>query len=336
DRFVVTGAADGLVKVWDIFLRQCVQTLVASDAQVSSLRMDIAGRRLYCGLRESQLKVFNTEALLKADDMHGDDAGTTMTMIAVVVEHGGIQRKLQKPVTSMSFSHDGAFLLATTSKTVEIFRILTREEVRKKVSRKRKRCAAKKDGGEETHGNYDNEEEEVEAGVKNSRREPNKVLEEITNGTGPNPGSASGAPAAASATEEVVLLRTFFLEQKVRSACFIPPTSGSFRDADRLHVAIAFNNNNVCTYTTALTTTELSGGATWTLEDLKPRQTMEQRGHQSDIRQLTFVEDDTTLLSMSAEKLMMWNVSIKVQQGETEVGEPHDFYDAKEANVQHA
>ncbi|KAF8290139.1 putative WD domain, G-beta repeat/Dip2/Utp12 Family [Trypanosoma cruzi] len=336
DRFVVTGAADGLVKVWDIFLRQCVQTLVASDAQVSSLRMDSAGRRLYCGLRESQLKVFNTEALLKADDMHGDDAGTTMTMIAVVVEHGGIQRKLQKPVTSMSFSHDGAFLLATTSKTVEIFRILTREEVRKKVSRKRKRCAAKKDGGEETHGDYENEEEEVEVGVKNSRREPNKVPEELKNGTGPNPGSANGAPAAASATEEVVLLRTFFLDQKVRSACFIPPTSGSFRDADRLHVAVAFNNNNVCTYTTALTTTELSGGATWTLEDLKPRQTMEQRGHQSDIRQLTFVEDDTTLLSMSAEKLMMWNVSIKVQQGETEVGEPHDFYDAKEANVQHA
>ncbi|RNF25836.1 U3 small nucleolar RNA-associated protein 12 [Trypanosoma conorhini] len=311
DRLVVTGAADGLVKVWDIALRQCVQTLVASDAQVASLRMDSAGRRLYCGLRESQLKVFNTEALLTADESHGADAAAAAaTATATVVEHGGIQRKLQKPVTSLSFSHDGAFLLACTSKTVEVFRVLTREEVRRKISRKRKRRAAGHDAAQEDDADA-HEAENPQAGGAN----------------------------AASAAEEVVLLRTFFMEKKVRGACFVPPASSGpsgGRDADRLHIAVTFNNNNVCTYTTALATSELAGAATWTLQDLKPRQTMEQRGHQSDIRQLAFVEDDTALLSLSAEKVMMWNVALKPQHGDVGAAAAHDFYDAKEANVHHA
>ncbi|ORC86315.1 uncharacterized protein TM35_000291970 [Trypanosoma theileri] len=361
---VVTGAADGLIKVWDIGIRQCVQTLVASDAQVSSICLDSAGRRLYCGLRESQLKVFNTEALTKIEEKKRNN--DEVEEEAMVVEHGSIPRKLQKPVTSISFSHDGVFMLACTSKTLEVFRILTREDVRKKVSRKRKRRAAKKEnelGDEEEEDNDDNEEEQEkrrmakngeikgETADNNGNTNGNskkKTPHHSAGGTSSSSGPTTSSLPTATATEEVVLLRTFFMDEKVRSACFVPPSStigsgggSGLRDSGRLHIAVTFNNNNIRTYTTSLTTSELEGAATWALDDLTQRHTL-QEGHQSDIRELLLVEDDTALLSLSAEKLMLWNVSITGNQDSYYDGDngamstnPHDYYDAKEANVRH-
>ncbi|KAH9597974.1 Small-subunit processome [Trypanosoma melophagium] len=354
---VVTGAADGLIKVWDIGVRQCVQTLVASDAQVSSLCLDSAGRRLYCGLRESQLKVFNTEALTKIEENkkknneHVEDD-------AMVVEHGSISRKLQKPVISISFSHDGAFMLACTSKTLEIFRILTREDVRKKVSRKRKRRSAKKDNeaGDEEEDVEEEEQEKrrmIKTGdvIKGETKEEKHDINNNANGSSKKKNShhsgSSNSVTAATATEEVVLLRTFFLDEKLRSACFVPPSSttggggSGLRDSGRLHIAVAFNNNNIRTYTTSLTTSELEGAATWSLDDLTQRHTV-QEGHHSDIRELLLVEDDAALLSLSAEKLMLWNVAITGDQESHSycdadngimANNPHEYYDAKEANL---
>lgn len=322
---VISAAADGLIKVWDLALRQCVQTVIASDTQITSAVMDCEGRRLYCGLRENFLKVYRLEG-------HDDDEQQRSNLAAVdtatendhlVVEHGTVARKYHKPVTNLSFSPDWSLLLASTSKTVEVYRILTAEDVKRKAYRKKKRRRGKATEGKADHP----------AGANGKKR---RTGEE---GEGPNDasdadesGSCTVDGVEVTASEEVVLLRTFFMTQKVRAACFVVAPKGTTKTVDALHIAVTFNNNSVQTYTTSLSTTDVDGAATWTL-DLRPRHALEQQGHQSDIRSLLFVDNDSTLLSMSKEKVLMWSLSVRQDFLESDHTDHHDFYDAQEANL---
>ncbi|KPA77226.1 hypothetical protein ABB37_07133 [Leptomonas pyrrhocoris] len=344
---LLSGSADGLVKTWDLTLRQCLYTVIASDTQVTAMVADSQGRRLYCGLRENYLKVYNTEPLLlgEAAAVSGVSSNAVASTAqryeeGAIVDHGVVPRKYHKPITALSFSHDGAYIVGCTSRTVEVFRVLTAEDVKKKVSRKRKRrrgpaeAEAEEGEAEAPHGSKkktntstkDTAAGDDEAEVSDGEVDEGDAAAQRKAGAGP--------PAQATAAEEVVLLRTFFLSQKVRSVHFIPPAAREqLSGADTLHIAVMYNNNTMETLTTTLTTSEREGAAGQTLTDLKPRHTFEWKGHHSDIRALAFVDTDTALLSMSKEKVMMWSVAVKDDQLDSDHLDHHDFYDAREANV---
>lgn len=286
---LISGSADGLIKVWDLDVRQCVQTVVASDTQVTSLLMDVSGSRLYCGLRDQLVKVYNVESLSSAASAEEKEGQ--------LVEHGSITRKTNKPVTAMSFSHDGQYLLVCTSKTIEVYRALSSADVKKKVQRKKKR---RRDDGVEV------DEDEGEAAGSAAT---------ITGGSGP------------SASEEVKHLRTFFLEDKIRSAVFVPPVQP--RDRDHIHILVTYGNNSAISYVTTQTESSLEGASVQSLSDLVPRHQFNHGGHRNDIKYVTFADDDQSLVSMSAEGLKLWNVSIKLNEEETDDA----FYARKEAGL---
>lgn len=334
---VLSASADGLVKCWDLELRQCLHTIVASDAQITAMVADSAGRRLYCGLRENYIQVYNTEQLLHSGNDKGDDDDGS------IVNHGVIRRAYSKPITFFAFSDDGNFLLACTSRTVEVYRVLTADDVRKKVQRKRKR--QRETGGSETAAD-DSTADRQKPGKKLKKGKAEQQQE--TEG-GEEEGDVDEGDAAATAAssrvattaEEVILLRTFFLTEKIRSACFLPsgPASredgldGSSSPSAALHIAVTYNNNNVETFTTHLTHDNRSGSAVQTLTDIKLRHSLDWKGHQSDIRDLAFVDTDTALLSLSREKIVLWSMSVKEDLLESDHTDTHDFYDAKEANL---
>jgi U3 small nucleolar RNA-associated protein 12 len=323
---LLSGSADGLVKTWDLTLRQCLYTVIASDTQITAMVADSQGKRLYCGLRENYLRVYNTEPLLLGGA--AGEEGDTMATATVqkyeegaIVDHGTVPRRYHKPITALAFSHDGTYIVGCTSRTVEVFHVLTAEDVKKKVYRKRKRRRAPA-ADEAAAGENDDSEDE---GIRGDTPKNPKA----------NAGAAAATTAAsATAAEEVVLLRTFFLTQKVRSVHFIPPTAREqVSEADTLHIAVTYNNNTMETFTTTLTTSDREGAAVRTLTDLKSRHTFDWKGHHSDIRELAFVDTDTALLSMSKEKVMMWTLSVKEDLLDSDHIDNHDFYDAKEANV---
>lgn len=377
DSLLISGAADGLVKVWDLSLRQCLQTVVASDAQVTSLALDCEGRRLYCGVRESLIKVYSLDAVGKGGEgtrAAGAAATTTASVDDSLFDHGTIARKYHKPITSFSFSPDGSFLLATTSRTLEVYRVLSTEEVKRKVYRKKRRQQrpAKRNGngnhhgGEEgAHDGSDGEEEE-DAGGRKARKRPREAHQHRKRKQ-PHGEDKEGAEdednedeaeaenenenedPLQTASEEVTLLRTFFITsasqpgRKIRSACFVPPparvgggasASAAAEGEDHpLHLAVSFNDNSMQTYTTGLTLSDAVGGATWTLKDLKPRLSFDQQSHQSDIRALAFVGNDSALLSLSKEKVLMWSLTVQESRMEKDYVDQNDFHDAREANV---
>ncbi|KAG5505106.1 hypothetical protein JIQ42_04292 [Leishmania sp. Namibia] len=367
---LLSGSADGLVKTWDLTLRQCLHTVIASDTQVTAMVADSQGRRLYCGLRENYLKVYNTEPILAstsltaaeqrsaANTRDGTAAESTLEDGAIL-DHGTVPRKYHKPITALDFSHDGAFIVGCTSRTVEVFHVLTADDVKKKLYRKRKRrrgpgaAAAANGAAADGDDRAEVEDGEADAGPqaktskKRASRNRSKAGDAVDGDDGaqdldgddwgdavtPSHGGAAVA-VEATAAEEVVSLRAFFLSQKIRSVHFVPPTAREqLSEADTLHIAVTYNNNTMETFTTALTTSDREGASVLTLTDLKPRHTFDWKGHHSDIRELAFVDTDTALLSMSKEKVMMWSLTVKEELLGSDHLDNHDFYDAKEANL---
>ncbi|KAG5483314.1 hypothetical protein LSCM1_04857 [Leishmania martiniquensis] len=358
---LLSGSADGLIKTWDLGLRQCLHTVIASDTQVTAMVADSQGRRLYCGLRENYLKVYNTEPLLASTSVAVTDersaantpngtAAESKLKDGVVLEHGTVPRKYHKPITSIDFSPDGAFIVGCTSRTVEVFHVLTAEDVKRKLYRKRKRrrdpgAAADGDGKAETEDREADARPKLKMGNKKATCKRSKAGNTVDVDDGPQGrdgddggdcGVTAGAASAVEATaaEEVVALRVFFLAQKIRSVHFVPPAAREqLGDADTLHIAVTYNNNTMETFTTTLTMSDREGASVLTLTDLKPRHSFDWKGHHSDIRELSFVDTDTALLSMSKEKVMMWSLTVKADLLESDHVDHHDFYDAKEANL---
>ncbi|EPY23079.1 U3 small nucleolar RNA-associated protein 12 [Strigomonas culicis] len=345
---VVSAAADGLVKVWDMQLRQCLQTLVATDSQVVSLCLDPQGKRLYCGLHENFIKVYATAAPAAADGAappekkQKADGGEAAADDVFLHDHGQLDRRYHKAVTRFHFASDGRYLLACTSKTVEVFRVLTREESRRKAQRKARRRQAPTDGKRPRAG------AEPPEGLEEEGEDHDDAGAVEAGGAG---GWADAPAAVRTAADELQLLRTFFVAPggaaaaKVRSACFLPQAAvrrrphrgGAEEDADAntLHIAVTYNCNTMEVYSTSLTRVETGASSVQTLTDLKTKFTFSHAGHQSDIRHVQFVENDTMLLSMSREKLLLWAVALDGESAS--LLENHrttsEFYDNKEANV---
>ncbi|CAD2219291.1 U3 small nucleolar RNA-associated protein 12 [Angomonas deanei] len=263
-------------------------------------------------------------------------------------EHGTLPRKYHTPVTHFHYSGhpnvDGKkqeqhFLLACTSKTVEVFRVNTREEVKKKVSRKQKRRREKtaNDGTKKRKISEEDKADDGEEEKSDVEEEEDDTKEQHVQG----------------AAEEYTLLRTFMFndsDKKVRSACFIadPNLNNSSRkmkrmldeddQANTLHVLVVYNNNNMEVFTTSLTLTDRSGAPTYTLTDLKPKfnSIFGQKGHHTDIRGLHFVDNDTQLLSFSKEKLLLWGLSVRddlLYNDQLQYLDNHDFQDANESGM---
>lgn len=357
---LLSGSADGLVKTWDLTLRQCLHTVIASDTQVTAMVTDSQGRRLYCGLRENYLKVYNTEPLLASASLAAaEQSGAANEMQledGAILDHGTVSRKYHKPITALNFSHDGAFMVGCTSRTVEVFHVLTAEDVKRKLYRKRKRrrgpAAAATEAGTPADGaEVVDEEVSASSGRKTDKKKTSRKKSKMGDTVAEDDGAQDGdeddaAPSnegttasaatvvAATGAEEVVSLRAFFLPQKIRSVCFVPPTSREqLSEADTLHIAVTYSSNTMETFTTTLTTSDREGASVLTLTDLRPRHSFDWKGHHSDIRELAFVDTDTALLSISREKVMMWSLTVKETLLESDHLDHHDFYDAKEANL---
>lgn len=152
--FLISGSADGLVKVWNLAVQQCVQTVVASDAQVTCCALDLSGTRLFVGLRDDLIKVFDTTPLLE----EGKE----------IVPFGAIHRKHNKPVTSFAFADNAMWMAAATSHSVEVFMIHTPDDVKKKIQRKKKRKRTEGPGavaGEDTGALVDGGNATVDATI---------------------------------------------------------------------------------------------------------------------------------------------------------------------------
>ncbi|KAH9966134.1 WD-repeat-containing protein [Russula dissimulans] len=138
---LITSSKDTFVKLWDLSTQHCVQTIVAHRAEVWSLCLNSEQDLLLTGSNEGELKAWKIEAKALMDGIKESENGELLKVI-----HPVSTLPLASPnrVSQIAFHSILPYLFVQShDRSVEVFRVRTDDEIRKKNARRKKRADAK-------------------------------------------------------------------------------------------------------------------------------------------------------------------------------------------------
>lgn len=165
------------MKVWDLSTQHCVQTTIAHRSEVWSLDIDPEKTLIFTGSSEGEMKVWRIDSEALSEGLKENESGeVTMLSLALHIASSNLSAQVTKmihPVATIPLSskhrvsqlsfHPRLQYLAVQShdRSVEIFRVRTEEEIRKKQARRKKRAREKKkEKGQKDPDTGDEENEE--------------------------------------------------------------------------------------------------------------------------------------------------------------------------------
>ncbi|PWN33520.1 WD40 repeat-like protein [Meira miltonrushii] len=157
---------DGLLKVWDLALQHCLETVLPGKGELWSLSVLSADQigapsgtaLILVGNSEGKLKIYeaNAAALISASNSSGGKVQELQSSsVKFLADHGQIDLVGGRRVSQIGFkaipgTQDSRFIgVSASDKSVELFRIRTQDDIRKKMARRRRRAkekAEKKNG----------------------------------------------------------------------------------------------------------------------------------------------------------------------------------------------
>ncbi|XP_014739675.1 PREDICTED: WD repeat-containing protein 3 isoform X1 [Sturnus vulgaris] len=191
---LVTCAKDTLVKWWDLDTQHCFKTLVGHRAEVWGMALLSKERRLITGSADSELRVWDLTYIQEVKDRDepeskkskgspspGAEENTEEDETLELDEHpeerivkcskvGSIMREGRDRVVTLGIDRMGKFLACHgTDAVLEVFSVLSEEEIQKKLEKKIKKARKKA---------KQNSEEESERSVELSLQEE---IQRVTN-----------------------------------------------------------------------------------------------------------------------------------------------------------
>ncbi|XP_066031623.1 WD repeat-containing protein 3 [Chamaea fasciata] len=191
---LVTCAKDTLVKWWDLDTQHCFKTLVGHRAEVWGMALLSEEKRLITGSGDSELRVWDLTYIQEVKDpdepeskkskgssLSGAEVNTEEDETLELDEHpeerivkcskvGSIMREGRDRVVTLGTDRMGKFLACHgTGAVLEVFSVLSEEEIQKKLEKKMKKARKKA---------KQNSEEEPERSVELSLQEE---IQRVTN-----------------------------------------------------------------------------------------------------------------------------------------------------------
>lgn len=175
---LLTSAKDTFIKLWDLSTQHCIQTIVAHRSEIWTLDVDHEKGLIFTGSSEGEMKAWRIDYHSLNEGLKETESGEVgLSFHCRLKSLGGFLIFLQVskvvlPIATLPLSsrnrvfqitfHPTQPYLAVQShdRSVEIFRIRTEEEVRKKLARKKKRAREKK--GKVADPDSDDAETEVQ------------------------------------------------------------------------------------------------------------------------------------------------------------------------------
>ncbi|KAJ7499020.1 WD-repeat-containing protein [Mycena latifolia] len=264
---LLSASKDTFLKLWDLSTQHCVQTIVAHRSEIWTMDVDPEQNLVFTGSGEGELKAWKLDHEAFAEGLKETETGEIVKMIHNV---GTLPLSSLHRVSQITFHPTQPYLAVQShDRSIELFRIRTEEEVRKKQARRRKRAKEKK----ETKGKGKADEDE------NMEGEHNDEIQLVDLFTPYLVARASG---------------------KIRSFSFGQDEASS-KGGVQLFAALSSNALEVYNVPPPTKSKEVPPEATRLYSVDLP-------GHRTDVRTLCLSSDDRLLASASNGSLKLWNM----------------------------
>lgn len=272
---LASASKDTLVKVWDLDTQHCVQTCVGHRNEVWTLAVSPSGDRLLTGASDNQLRVWSVRQA-GGDEAEAKDAdeGSVLDLL------GSVFRQTTDRAARVAYSVSGDLVgVQSAGKTVEIYKLRSKEEIKKKRQRREKRAREKL---------KKKQAQEESAGGKSGKAAPKLVI--------PKEAEHDDDERDNSATDELELLCVVRSSHRIKSFAFSPDVAKDGTTS----MLLGLQNNSIETYT--LTPQAAESDARYA-----KAHALTLSGHRSDVRFVSISSDDQLLLSLSTTAVKIWN-----------------------------
>lgn len=179
-RYLISTSKDGLIKIWDTSLQHCVETLLPGKGELwsvaalqgtevnSTLEGSGAGALVLVGDSEGKARIFEISARALAQGVEGLQTNASSLTGApstdkMLQEHGQLDVTGGRRISQITFgpaskAQQSRFLaISASDRSVDIFRLRSEDDVKKKMARRRRRLKEKADkkGSQEDPQNED-------------------------------------------------------------------------------------------------------------------------------------------------------------------------------------
>ncbi|KAG5456154.1 MAG: WD40-repeat-containing domain protein, partial [Olpidium bornovanus] len=279
--YLVSCSKDTLLKLWDLATQHCVETHVAHRSECWAMDVDPGRNYLVTGGGDAELKMWKLDREVLAggvlNDAHerpGEDgevaaaqpAGPENTVKRAIRFYGPVARMSRERVITLQIHPSGRYLgCQAADKAVEIFRVRTEEEVRRKMARRKKR----------------QKEKSKEKAAKLGAEEPAAE------------GDADAGPPVVTANDELQHHQTVRAQGKVRSFDFAPVED--LARAGSIQILTSLTNNVLEVHSSSLPPKIKSEA----MPEPECLYSIDRPGHRGDVRALALSSDDELLCSGS-------------------------------------
>ena len=273
---LITGSSDSQMRVWTVNSTATAPSLPATAAATDD--DDTTAPRAGAGAGAGAGAEAEAGAGPGAGAGAGAEAGpgastappTTATPSFLTL-YGSVNRVRNERAVTVAYSADGRFLVCQgNGKAVELYRVRTADEVKRRVQRRKRR-----------------QREKTKAKSKGKK----KGDADDADADGGDDGALTLEPIAQDELELWGMLTT---RAKVRSVAFINPERGHIGDSPVVSLCITFHNNLLETYSFMPGEAEVGKAAPHALRSVGVQ------GHRSDVRSLCVSADGGHVLTTSA------------------------------------
>ncbi|GHJ85005.1 hypothetical protein NliqN6_1407 [Naganishia liquefaciens] len=283
--WLVTTSKDGLIKLWDLQLRHCVQTCVVGRGEIVScaIREGDGAWWIVTGSGDGECKGWEIQRDELRKGLTEDESGQLQPLIHAIGPLP-LSSQLTTPITYLAFHPNPAIpllVLQPTDRSVVVLRLRSEEELEAKRARRRKREKEKREKQGDHQVAVEPEEEEPQR---------NGWLDRVTDWCVVRAGG------------------------KVRGLSLVESDDGS----KGIQLLLSLSNNSLESYTIPTPPIANAVGsksarqlkAASSSGQIEPVRThvLERQGHRADVRCLSVSSDDQVLASAANGSLKIWNL----------------------------